>query len=143
MTKTLLRILAVAALAGGVAVAQATSPQSTSPSQQTNPSAQQSTTTPDQTRPSTTGQSSTSSTASLTQAQSQIQEALDRQMSTSNVSVSTDPNTPNQLQLTGSVASQSEKQRAEDIARSAAPSQTVVDNIKVSGSPDVNPSNPH
>lgn len=129
MSKSLLRILMAAAMCGGVALAQAASPQSTSPSQQPDASSQQSPTSPSQAQPGTPGQTSS---ASLTQAQSQIQDALTKQMPSSSVSVSV--NSDNQLQLTGTVASQSDKQHAEDIARSAAPGQTIVNNIKVSGS---------
>jgi osmotically-inducible protein OsmY len=53
-------------------------------------------------------------------------------MPSSNVTVSTTAD--NQLQLSGSVSSASDKQKAEDIAKSAAPGQTIVNNIKVSGS---------
>jgi osmotically-inducible protein OsmY len=127
MRKQLSRILIVAALTGGVALAQGTSPQSTSPS-----AGQQSTTSPTQTQPGTPGQTSTTPSASLSQAQSQIQDALSKQMPSSSVSVSI--NSKNQLELTGTVASQSDKQRAEDIARTAAPGQTIVNKIKVSGS---------
>jgi osmotically-inducible protein OsmY len=127
MRKQLSRILIVAALTGGVAQAQGTSRQSTSPS-----AGQQSTTSPTQTQPGTPGQTSTTPSASLSQAQSQIQDALSKQMPSSSVSVSI--NSKNQLELTGTVASQSDKQRAEDIARTAAPGQTIVNKIKVSGS---------
>jgi len=117
----------VAALTGGVALAQGTSPQSTSPS-----GGQQSTTSPTQAQPGTPGQASTTPSASLSQAQSQIQDALSKQMPSSGVSVSI--NSKNQLELTGTVSSQSDKQHAEDIARSAAPSQTIINKIKASGS---------
>jgi len=127
MRKHLSRILIVAALTGGVALAQGTSPQSTSPS-----AGQQSTTSPTQAQPGTPGQTSTTPSASLSQAQSQIQDALSKQMPSSSVSVSI--NSKNQLELTGTASSQSDKQRAEDIARSAAPGQTIINKIKVSGS---------
>jgi osmotically-inducible protein OsmY len=126
MRKHLSRILIVAALTGGVALAQGTSPQSTSPSE-----GQQSTS-PTQAQPGTPGQASTTPSASLSQAQSQIQDALSKQMPSSSVSVSI--NSKNQLELTGTVSSQSDKQRAEDIARSAAAGQTIINKIKVSGS---------
>ena len=115
----------VAALSGGVALAQATSPQSASPS---DPGQQSAT----QAQPATPGQSSGSPSASLAQAQSQIQDALNKQMPSSNVAVSV--SSDNQLQLAGTVASASDKQHAEDIARAAAPGQTIVNKIKVSGS---------
>ena len=127
MRKHLLRVLMVAALTGGLALAQATSPQSTSPS-----AGQQSTTSPTQTQPATPGQAGTTPSASLTQAQSQVQDALSKQMPSSGVSVSI--NSKNQLELTGTVSSESDKQRAEDVARSAAAGQTIINKIKVSGS---------
>jgi osmotically-inducible protein OsmY len=103
------------------------SPQSTSPSQ-----GQQSSTSPTQAQPGTPGQASTTPSASLSQAQSKIQDALSKEMPSSSASVSINSN--NQLELTGTVSSQSDKQRAEDIARSAAPGQTIINKIKVSGS---------
>ena len=124
MRKNLLRLLMVAALSGGVVLAQATSPQSASPS---DPGQQSAT----QAQPAAPGQSATPS-GSLAQAQSQIQDALNKQMSSSNLAVSV--SSDNQLQLAGTVASASDKQKAEDIARAAAPGQTIVNNIKVSGS---------
>lgn len=117
----------VAALSGGVALAQASSPQSTSPSSSTDQSATQA-------QPAAPGQSSTASSASLSQAQSQVQDALNKQMSSGNVAVST--TSDNQIQLTGTVSSASDKQHAEDIAKAAAPGQTIVNNIKVGGSSD-------
>jgi osmotically-inducible protein OsmY len=123
MRKNLLRLLMVAALSGGVVLAQATSPQSASPSDPGQSATQA--------QPAAPGQSSATPSASLAQAQSQIQDALNKQMSSSNVSVSV--SSDNQLQLAGSVASASDKQHAEDIARAAAPGQTIVNKIKVSG----------
>lgn len=116
----------VAALSGGVALAQATSP-STSPSSSADQSATQA-------QPAAPGQSSTASSASLSQAQSQIQDALNKQMASGNVAVST--TSDNSIQLTGTVSSASDKQHAEDIAKAAAPGQTIVNNIKVGSSSD-------
>jgi osmotically-inducible protein OsmY len=135
MTRQLSRILIMAALGSGVALAQGTSSQSTSPNQSTYPRGQQRQSqqpgTSSQTQPAPS-QSSTTPSASLTQAQSQIQDALRKQMPSSNVTVSV--TSDNQLRLSGTVNSQSEKQQAEDIAHSAAPNQSIVNNIKVRGS---------
>jgi osmotically-inducible protein OsmY len=133
MTRQLSRILIMAALGSGVALAQGTSSQSTSPNQSTYPGGQQSQQpgTSSQTQPAPS-QSGTTPSASLTQSQSQIQDALRKQMPSSNVTVSV--TSDNQLRLSGTVNSQSEKQQAEDIAHSAAPNQSIVNNIKVRGS---------
>lgn len=145
MRKHLSKILLMMAVSGAVALAQATSPQSSSsPDQSASPgassssqSASPSTSQYPSSSSSSAGQASSAS-GSLSQAQSQIQEALTKQMPSSNVTVST--TSDNQLQLSGSVSAQADKQRAEDIAKSAAPGQTVVNNIKVSGSSsDTNP----
>lgn len=129
MRKYLPKILLVMAVSGTFALAQATSPQSSSsPDQSASPSATQS--------PSSSASQSSSAMSSasgaLSQAQSQIQDALTKQMPSSNVTVSA--TSDNQLQLSGSVSSESDKQHAEDIAKSAAPGQTIVNKIKVSGS---------
>ena len=55
-----------------------------------------------------------------------------RQAPSSSVMVST--TSDNQLQLTGTVNSDSEKQRVEDIARTSAPGHTIISKIKVSTS---------
>lgn len=127
MRKYLPKILLVMAVSGTFALAQATSPQSSSsPDQSASPSASSAT------------QSPSTASGSLSQAQAQIQDALTKQMPSSNVTVSA--TSDNQLQLSGSVSSESDKQHAEDIAKSAAPGQTVVNKIKVAGSSsDTNP----
>ena len=138
MRKYLSKILLVMGVSGAFAFAQATSPQSSSsPDQSASPgasSSSQSASPSSSQYPSTSSSSQAGSAASgsLSQAQSQIQEALTKQMPSSNITVSA--TSDNQLQLSGSVSSESDKQRAEDIAKSAAPGQTVVNKIKVSGS---------
>jgi osmotically-inducible protein OsmY len=73
-----------------------------------------------------------------------VQDALNKELPTSNITVSS--SSGNEIQLNGTVTSQSEKQRAEDIARSATHGQSIVNRITVSGSsPDQsnpNQSNP-
>jgi len=135
MRKHLSKILLAMAVSGAVAFAQASSPQSSSsPDQSTSPSTSspQSTSPSSSQYPSSASQAAGAASGSLSQAQSQIQDALTKQMPSSNVSVSA--TSDNQLQLSGSVSSAADKQKAEDIAKSAAPGQTIVNNIKVSGS---------
>jgi len=69
-----------------------------------------------------------------TKAQSDIQSALRKQLpaSADNVTVSTTDD--GRVQLAGVVASESEKQQVEQIARSAAPNAEIVDRLTVTGS---------
>ena len=89
------------------------------------PSSSQTTTMPSNTQPRGNAAS---------QAQSQIEDALHRQMPSAagNVTVSVAEN--NSIQLTGAVATDDEKKQAEQIAHAAAPDQTIANNLSVSGS---------
>lgn len=100
----------------------------TFPSGQQQPSTQSN---PDQ---SPMGQTGTSSTTAITKAQSDIQTALRKQLPASADSVTVSVSDDNKIQLNGSVSSDTEKQQIEQIARSAAPDQTIVNKITVSGS---------
>ena len=71
--------------------------------------------------------------AAALQAQSQIQDALQRQMPSGAGNVSVSVANDNAIQLTGTVATDDQKQQAERIAHAAAPDQTIVNNISVSG----------
>lgn len=88
------------------------------------PSSSQTTTMPSNTQPRGNAAS---------QAQSQIQDALQRQMPSGagNVTVSVAEN--NSIELTGAVASDDQKKQAEQIAHAAAPDMTIVNNLSVSG----------
>jgi osmotically-inducible protein OsmY len=101
----------------------------TFPSGQQQPSTQ--TTNPDQ---SPMGQTGTTSTTAITKAQSDIQTALRKQLPASADSVTVSVSDDNKIQLNGTVSSDTEKQQIEQIARSAAPDQNIVNNLKVSGS---------
>ncbi len=66
--------------------------------------------------------------------QSQIQNALQQQMPSGAGNVSVSIASDNSIQLSGTVASEDQKQDAERIAHAAAPDQTIVNNITVSSS---------
>jgi osmotically-inducible protein OsmY len=80
------------------------------------------------------GQAGAASSQASTKAQSDIQSALRKQLpaSADNVTVSTTDD--GRVQLAGVVASESEKQQVEQIARSAAPNAEIVDRLTVTGS---------
>jgi len=80
------------------------------------------------------GQAGAASSQASTKAQSDIQSALRKQLpaSADNVTVSTTDD--GRIQLAGVVASESEKQQVEQIARSAAPNAEIVDRLTVTGS---------
>jgi osmotically-inducible protein OsmY len=80
------------------------------------------------------GQAGAASSQASTKAQSDIQSALRKQLpaSADNVTVSTTDD--GRIQLTGVVASESEKQQVEQIARSAAPNAEIADRLTVTGS---------
>jgi osmotically-inducible protein OsmY len=80
------------------------------------------------------GQSGSSSAAASTKAQSDIQSALRKQLPASADNVTVSVTDDNKVQLSGSVASDSEKQQVEQIARSAAPNVDIVNKLSVSGS---------
>jgi osmotically-inducible protein OsmY len=96
-------------------------PQQQAPGQQQQPLPQQQT-------------PSTPQAATPTAAVSQIQDALQKQAPTlaNKVTVSVTPD--NGIQLSGTVDSQDQKDQAEQIARSAAPNQSLTNSIKVSSS---------
>ena len=86
--------------------------------------------------------SSSTSTTSLEQAKGQIQSALQQQLpsAASGVTVAIDPTSGNQITLNGAVSTEQDKQRAEDVARSAAPGATIVNNLKVGSAGEKPPS---
>jgi osmotically-inducible protein OsmY len=99
---------------------------------------------PDQTSPQTSGQqpdstmqrqpsSSQQSPASATQAQASVQKALQQDPALSSA-VSAQAGTDNKLVLSGTVPTQADKDRAEQMARSAAGGMTIDNQIHVSGS---------
>lgn len=139
--KHLYKLAFILVFGAGLSVAQtgatgqnpATTPP-TFPSGQQQPSTQSN---PDQ---SPMGQTGTSSTTAITKAQSDIQTALRKQLPASADSVTVSVSDDNKIQLNGSVSSDTEKQQIEQIARSAAPDQTIVNKITVSGSSTMPPS---
>ena len=68
------------------------------------------------------------------QAQSQIQDALQRQMPSGAGNITVSVASDNSIQLTGAVFSEDQKKQAEQIAHAAAPDQTIINNLSVSGS---------
>src|SRR5215467_9554627 len=138
--KHLYKLAFILVFGAGLSVAQtgatgqnpATTPP-TFPSGQQQPSTQPN---PDQ---SPMGQTGTSSTTAITKAQSDIQTALRKQLPASADSVTVSVSDDNKLQLNGTVSSDTEKQQIEQIAHSAAPDQTIVNKITVSGSKVVPP----
>jgi len=56
------------------------------------------------------------------------------------VTVAIDPTSGNQITLNGAVSTEQDKQRAEDVARSAAPGATIVNNLKVGSAGEKPPS---
>ncbi len=86
-----------------------------------------------------TGTSTQSGAASATGSQTtQIQNVIQQQIVNSNVQVN---QTTNNIVLTGTVPTESDKQKAEDIARKQGGGLTVVNNIQVSSSASVGMSN--
>jgi osmotically-inducible protein OsmY len=86
---------------------------------------------PDQTNP--VGQVGTPS-SSLSQLQPQVQDAINKQLGSNN-SVVVSTTDDGKLQLSGTVSSERDKQQAEDVARSAAPNQSIVNKISVGSGP--------
>ncbi len=72
---------------------------------------------------------------SAAQAQSQIQGALMQQTNLSGVTVVAASDSSNNIQLSGTVSSEADRDQATRIAQSVAPNINIVDNIKVTGSP--------
>lgn len=135
-------------LASGFAIAQVTTPQG--PSTQQNPSVNQTPHTtpptfpeghrqnPTESRPNNPEQANPAEpvgtpSGSLSQAQSQVQDAINKQLPSAGVVVNTTDD--GKLQLSGTVSSERQKQQAEDIARSAAPNQSIVNKISVGNGP--------
>ncbi len=82
----------------------------------------------------TLGQTGTTSTTAITQAQTRIQSALRQQLPASADSVNVGLSEDNKIQLTGTVSSEQEKKQIEQVARSAAPDQIIINSISVSSS---------
>src|SRR5207248_3366419 len=81
-------------------------------------------------------QSSTSQSAagSVEQVRGQVQQALQQQLSSTANNINVEVGSNNQITLTGTVNSEQDKDRAEQIAKSAAPGQTIVNNITIGSS---------
>jgi len=88
---------------------------------------------PDEDKPPSSQTSTMTRGTASSQAQSQIQEALQRQMQSGAGNVTVSVAGDNSIQLTGTVASDDQKKQAEQIAHAAAPDQTIVNNLSVSG----------
>ena len=80
-------------------------------------------------------QPGTTSTVATTKARSDIQAALRSQMPSAADNVKVSVTDDNKIKLSGSVDSSAHKVQVEQIARSVAPDQTIVNKLKVSGSP--------
>lgn len=139
--KHLYKLAFILVLGAGLSVAQTgatgQNPPTTPP---TFPSGQQQPGTQSNPDQSPMGQTGTSSTTAITKAQSDIQTALRKQLPASADSVTVSVSDDNRIQLNGSVSSDTEKQQIEQIARSAAPDQTIVNKITVTGSSAMPPS---
>lgn len=130
--KYLYKIIVVLACASGFAFAQTgmQAPPSTPPtfpSQQQQPGIHN----PDE----NTGQNGAASTTALPKAQADIQSALRRQMPASADSVTVSLTDDRRIQLSGTVTSETEKNQIEQVARSAAPDLSIVNNLKVANAP--------
>lgn len=130
--KYLYKIIVVLAFASGFAFAQTgmQAPPSTPPtfpSQQQQPGIHN----PDE----NTGQNGAASTTVLPKAQADIQSALRRQMPASADSVTVSLTDDRRIQLSGTVTSETEKNQIEQVARSAAPDLSIVNNLKVANAP--------
>lgn len=132
--KHLYRTVLAVLLGAGFACAQTgmQSPPTTPP---TFPSQQQPPVMPPPTVDENTGHTGAASTTALPKAQADIQTALRRQMPASADSVTVSVTDDNRLQLTGTVTSETEKGQIEQVARSAAPDQNIVNNLKVANAP--------
>lgn len=104
---------------------QSAKPQAPANPDEDKPSSSQTTTMPSNTQPRGNAAS---------QAQSQIEHALHRQMPSGAGEVTVSVAENNSIQLTGAVASNDEKREAEQIAHAAAPDQTIDNNLSVSSS---------
>lgn len=81
------------------------------------------------------GQAGTTSTIATTKAESDIHAALKQQMPSKTENVKVSVTDDNKIKLSGLVNSTADKVQVEQIARSVAPDQTIVNKLKVSGSP--------
>lgn len=81
------------------------------------------------------GQAGTTSTTAVTKAESDIHAALQQQMPSKAENVKVSVTDDNKIKLSGLVNSTADKVQVEQIARSVAPDQTIVNKLKVSGSP--------
>ena len=89
---------------------------------------------PDEDKPASSQTSTMTRGTAASQAQSQVQDALQRQMPSGAGNVTVSVAGDNSIQLTGTVSSDDEKKQAEQIAHAAAPDQTIINNLSVSGS---------
>lgn len=103
----------------------------TSPNPQTNPD-QYPPQNPDQTP---TAENPAPPPSSLTRAQAAVENAIQKQMPSSADKVSVDITSDNRIQLKGNVDTEQEKQQIEQVAQSAAPDTTIVNNISVGNPP--------
>src|SRR5262249_21011954 len=88
---------------------------------------------PDEDKPPSSQTSTMTRGSGASQAQSQIQDALQRQMPSGAGNVTVSVASDNSIQLTGTVSSDDQKKQAERIAHAAAPDQTIINNLSVSG----------
>jgi osmotically-inducible protein OsmY len=88
---------------------------------------------PDEDKPPSSQTSTMTRGTASSQAQSQVQEALQRQMPSGAGNVTVSVAADNSIQLTGTVSSDDQKKQAEQIAHAAAPDQTIINNLSVSG----------
>lgn len=81
------------------------------------------------------GQAGTTSTTAATKAESDIHAALKQQMPSKAENVKVSVTDDNKIKLSGVVNSTEDKVQVEQIARSVAPDQTILNKLKVSPSP--------
>ena len=128
------KFLVTMALSCGLMALPSLAQTSTSSTDQQTPSAAQSGTMSDQSSASQQGSMGTSSATDASSIQSNIQDALTKDTQLAGQSVNARVNSKNQIVLSGSVRSQAEKDRAEQVAtQTAGSSYTVKNHIKVSG----------
>ncbi len=139
--KSLCKLAFVVVLGAGLAYAQGTYGSSQSQTQSTPPSSDQTSSSQQQPSSSASGQTSTSTSSGMgaSDAQGRIQQALQQDSSLSGVTATAQNN---KIELSGTVASKADKDKAKSIAESNAGGMKVVDHIKVSStsaSPSSNP----
>jgi osmotically-inducible protein OsmY len=88
---------------------------------------------PDEDKPPSSQTSTMTRGTASSQAQSQVQDALQRQMPSGAGNITVSVAADNSVQLTGTVSSDDQKKQAEQIAHAAAPDQTIINNLSVSG----------